>query len=699
MYKNNKLTKILQNAGSDPNYADHKFNVFYEPHDLIIMSYNIGIDVYPNKSNIDLYDEYVRNIAKVIAIHGININRFNLYDFISLQGLILHPADTKKLEDEITNINPNILTHYKKCAVYYKGIKMITYYNKNYYTLINQISGVFSTKDKIPRMYQILVFYENIIYINLNAPTSDELKTGSYIDDVINILNTSMEDIKDIIQNRQIDLITLPSERDINYSTNLDYFRINFFKHYRIIISGCFNTDISPYIVNFNFMGQLYNARPLYLNHHIIDNYDEIQTETIDIKLFDGNSNLPSHLPIIGTLQKRDYNCMPIIATEEEKFITFNTFKDIYRQIYIQLRNYIYKIVTPNETDNYTITIKLLDIQPLQYVSKMSIAELILDINNLLKIYNEYPDIVSLINSFNLFRSCSLLDLITIKSYIGVHSIFDRLLDHYNIGKYFDYSIYNKALYSRDTPHNTIYMNISMIYKTIFKKSQPLTNNIIVIRQETNRPHPTYRNKKFNFLITKHNNFMYTQNISTSFTKIFRPTTISTNPKIFFVINIPKQTQILDIRLLTGEDEILIPSGIFIRNEHKINKLVIDQNARSNRINEWSRIQNTLRTSSEQQHIYYYNCTNCPNNNLKFFNINTVESINTFMSDGPLPLKKYEYEYTDDNFSFEYTSEDVFKGKYFNVIRDYNQSFNPTDKWFKKYNKYKLKYNKLKHKV
>ena len=172
-------------------------------------------------------------------------NNKYLYDFIALQEIKDIPSQWGLLKKEINIINPTFLSNYNYSITTIGNAGIMTLFNKNYYTLIKVISSKFINND---RPIELLIFQENIIYINLHAPHSnvDIELIKMKIDLKLSVQEKII--IKfNFLKNKIIKLL-YKAKRFIEFENKSN---IKNFNNYRIIISGDFNDDIKNNFLNY----------------------------------------------------------------------------------------------------------------------------------------------------------------------------------------------------------------------------------------------------------------------------------------------------------------------------------------------------------------------------------------------------------------------------------------------------------------
>jgi hypothetical protein len=677
-------------------------------------------DINMGHCKIGKSNKCMKNIAKIICEDGIREINNNgdtkyLYDFIALQEINVNPNQWPQLENEINEIQPNFLKNYCHSSTRYLNGSIMTFYNINYYTLMKKIHGNFNTINT-SRVYEILIFYENIIYINLHAPPDNELKNGDFKIDVINILNTKLDEVKTYLNGEFINSINIGNDPKIGdvkvndtYKNKLDYFKGNLFDHYRIIISGDFNRDISVNEVNqlhynkFKKQPSLQTCcnpnDPTYPHRydHILDNVDD----KFEFKLIPnldkyklGTVNMSDHLPVLGILKKREFNCLPIDNTNI--VVIQNIFTDMYTKLLDNITNAIVLDVKDNKIQVSRIP-NLPATVPLHYTN-LDHLDRILD--ELVREYSDYPSIVTTIESLQLFRRLSLLDIYTIVSYKGIPDIiFNILLNAFGITNYYySWQLYNRAQFRMDQQgHNNIYLEISKILNNIFKKSKPTIDKTIAIRTQDGdvdaRPNIGQITRH---LQTPNNQFIYTQAISISYQTVFMDVQ---NPPYYLLIEIPKNTQLINIELIAIEREILLPKGIVLENDCKITDIDIDDDVDKKLIktNQIMLLDNCIK--NRPNNINYFKCTNCITPDKQYYQYNLLENIDTILDvNNPNNYtNNNKLKYIDNEYAIMTRDQNEYKKLYFDKIKEKNPNFDDAEMWLKKYIKNKSAYDKIKN--
>lgn len=112
------------------------------------------------------------NIAQIICLTSLSKNNGILCDFIGLQEINQSINQWKYLKSQIKHLNPNFLKNYTKAYTQIGKAGIITLYNKKY-TLKFKIEGNLNNDNDI-RPFHILIFDQNIIYINLHMPHNNQ---------------------------------------------------------------------------------------------------------------------------------------------------------------------------------------------------------------------------------------------------------------------------------------------------------------------------------------------------------------------------------------------------------------------------------------------------------------------------------------------------------------------------------------------
>ena len=149
--------------------------------DLIkVMSYNVSWEALEGAKSrklnmeqciIDNVNQCSNNIAKIIQQYGSD------YDFIALQEIQDTPNQWQQLK---SNIQENFLNDYQLEFTTAGRSGLLTLYNKNKYRLMDKFDGSLPTNPNDSRSYQVLVFSENIILINVHMSHNYESLVNSF---------------------------------------------------------------------------------------------------------------------------------------------------------------------------------------------------------------------------------------------------------------------------------------------------------------------------------------------------------------------------------------------------------------------------------------------------------------------------------------------------------------------------------------
>ena len=137
--------------------------------DLIkVMTYNVSWEALEGAKSrklnmeqciINNVNQCSNNIAKIIQQYGSN------HDFIALQEIQDTPNQWQQLK---SNIQQTFLNDFQTEFTTAGRSGLLTMYNKNKYHLIDKFDGSLPTNSNDSRSYQVLVFSENIILINIH---------------------------------------------------------------------------------------------------------------------------------------------------------------------------------------------------------------------------------------------------------------------------------------------------------------------------------------------------------------------------------------------------------------------------------------------------------------------------------------------------------------------------------------------------
>lgn len=159
------LTKLNQKGGRDL---------------IRVMSYNVSWEALEgtksNKLNMEHcmmgnINQCSNNIAKIIQQYGAN------HDFIALQEIQDTPKQWHQLK---SNMQQTFLDDYQTEFTTAIRSGLLTLYNKNKYHLTDKFDGSLPTNLNDSRSYQVLVFRENIILINVHMSHNYESLINSF---------------------------------------------------------------------------------------------------------------------------------------------------------------------------------------------------------------------------------------------------------------------------------------------------------------------------------------------------------------------------------------------------------------------------------------------------------------------------------------------------------------------------------------
>ncbi len=292
---------------------------------LRVMTYNISwellesvdsgrLDMSHCKLSSASDNECSNNIAKIICQIGIckiNSNESNqqLYDFINLQEILNKKNQWVYLENKINQLEPTFLQNYNIEFTEDLPAGIITLYNKNKYNLIYKLDGKLSFSDNRP--YQILVFKENIININVHFPHFSFKQ-----EEALQILSCQLNKLK---------LVPLLAGID--------------FTEYKIIMSGDFNNNDPTQLMNFPLLligfGKTFYREPNKLvtccsPHNYNKSYDHIyysdcqasEYKTLNDSEYFIKSNkkmMSDHLPVFAV-----FPIFPILDCSESRKYKIN---------------------------------------------------------------------------------------------------------------------------------------------------------------------------------------------------------------------------------------------------------------------------------------------------------------------------------------------------------------------------------------
>ncbi len=254
------------------------------------------------------------NIAKIICQIGIckiNLDKSEtyLYDFINLQEIVNKNNQWIYLKNQINQLDPTFLQNYNVEFTEDLPAGIITLYNKKY-NLIYKLEGKLSSHDNRP--YQILVFKENIININVHFP-----HFTFYQEEAVKIITCQLNKLKFLVP-------------DVDFSKC------------KIILSGDFNNNDPTQLMNFplilNKFGKTFYREPNQLNtccspHNnsaYNKSYDHIfysecqasQYQTLDESEYFIKSNkkiMSDHLPIFAI-----FPIFPILDRDDSRKYKIN---------------------------------------------------------------------------------------------------------------------------------------------------------------------------------------------------------------------------------------------------------------------------------------------------------------------------------------------------------------------------------------
>ncbi len=206
-------------------------------HDIKVLTYNVGWESLEsfNSSKLDMshckesninQNKCTINIAHIICQLGINkISKPDckyLYDFVFLQEIVNSENQWACLEKEINKLEPDFLKNFNIEYTEDLPAGIITLYNKNYYHLIYKLQGKLLEHDLLAdhRPWQILVFEENIIVINIHFP-----HLVNYQEEALKILKHNIKKVKELVGDK--------------------------FSNYNFILGGDFNNGDPSQLQNF----------------------------------------------------------------------------------------------------------------------------------------------------------------------------------------------------------------------------------------------------------------------------------------------------------------------------------------------------------------------------------------------------------------------------------------------------------------
>jgi len=273
---------------------------------IYVMTYNVSWESLEsvNSGRLDMTHCKVKdinlcvdNIAQIIGKIGIKKNNSNLFDFIALKEI----NDSKNQWVSLQNkMNPLLLSKMNVEFTKIGKAGIITMYDKKY-SLITKIEGNLSTGNDI-RPYHILVFNQNIIFINLHMPHQKQNESFKII----------YNQIKKIIQiNQKLINYKIIMGGDFNNNNPIEFkyyqkisqlFEIKLNQEPNKLTSCCTNISKSTYQKTYD---------------HIFSNLQYLTYYTLEpIDYFESNDKkmMSDHLPIFASfnnIQKRyliEYN-------------------------------------------------------------------------------------------------------------------------------------------------------------------------------------------------------------------------------------------------------------------------------------------------------------------------------------------------------------------------------------------------------
>ena len=257
-------------------------------------------------------------------------------------------------------------------------------------------------------------------------------------------------------------------------------------------------------------------------------------------------------------------------------------------------------------------------------------------------------------------RTLTWLELKIITSYVAINTKIDSIVDYDCIDDdsklgvhFFYYGTFNRFLWEGNSTvanvtDNLKYSYIASIFNNIIRKT-PITHDVMYVKRGI------YDDKMSTFLKKNNSKLISLPFSSTTNSNYCSFGGVKTLNKL------NKGSQLLNISFLTSEKELLLQSGIVVKNNGMIKNLSCGTN------------------------YIYLECVNCGYNDEKY---NSVKyQINNEYGKEILNLDKNDLSTLDRL---------QFKSKFFDEINKINNiQISDEEKWFNKYKKYKSKYFNL----
>ncbi len=303
----------------------NKYTIEPKHHEIKVLSYNVSWeslesassskldmthckeqDYNPNTNSNTKTNKCTSNIAHIISQLGINkISKPDckyLYDFVFLQEIVNSENQWACLEKEINKLEPEFLKNFNIEYTEDLPAGIITLYNKNYYHLIYKLQGKLSKNDLLAdhRPWQILVFEENIIVINVHFP-----HLVNYQEEALNILKHNIKKVKELIginfSNYNFFLAGDFNNGDPSQLQNFPLLLVDFKKLFYIeptkLLTCCVPNDFPTYDKSYD---HIYSSISPAIFYHTLN-----QTETFS------NSDLimmSDHIPVFAIFKYNSIN-------------------------------------------------------------------------------------------------------------------------------------------------------------------------------------------------------------------------------------------------------------------------------------------------------------------------------------------------------------------------------------------------------
>jgi hypothetical protein len=563
---------------------------------------------------------------------------------------------------------------------------LITLFNKHYYTLLKTISSFFIKG----RPIELLIFRENIIFINLHAPHdfgNDYTEIKKIIKPSDNSLNDKFKLIKTKIKEMlreakkfiEDELLIFYKSKFIKSEEAKSLSKFLKFDNYRIIIAGDFNSEIHSSILKLNeFNLNFYNQTPIgtccYKKKgddeyggkfdHILDSYNkDFKFFTIPFKIqdkykSDKKNYMSDHLPVFGILAKREFNFTKLNDSLKNIQKIEKIFCKIFNDICIfGSRGYPYFEITGGKVINKKFNFTFSKIKTYEEIDTI--------INQLYIDYKTNHYILSILDSYNFYKTLTLLEITFIDSYMNILTSLSDIVQIYNPDRTLFFHFSDIVVFGTEgldiskmaLPFH-VYINIPYVVEiinNIFRKAPKLRNSIIVKRNMN------ISNSKPNLI-----KFLLNYNGKSKWiVPSVQSSTIDNNVTMggstVFYIKLSRGANVLDLTCINKiESELLFGSGY--------------------RFNFVSKIENS-------DNILYIECDNCNTTDIRY--MRTYEEKNYKNPNLVAPS-------IDNDYNLITNDQAMFKKLYIeksNKINDYKLASN--NLWFYKYQKYKNKYGNI----